>query len=269
MKFFVAVVIVSVIALNIYGLNLRPNVQLTLNALTDFDTLEYSIEPLMGSFSALHARRSSVISLRSFTIHGPNNRWWTIQFQHKNQMNCYWNVNVPLSENPNILDDSYVKYESWKGKKQKVLHSFYDNKSIPFLMEFYGCKRANKHDKIHQNQLNLVLLKNSEPKKIEVWNTTLTFYPSFLGYLQTKNIVNKYNTDEKNERIFRDLIHYCQHIADIPESKNYIPSFESSYENHHLQPTKTTWIFKYILIIIVALLILLLIICIGFCSTYF
>lgn len=273
MKCFVVVVIVTVLALNIYGLNLRPNIQLTFNVLTDFNTLEYSIEPLVGSFSPLHVSSSYIISLRSFPMNDNDMIWWSIQFQHKNQINCNWFTDIPLDKNPNINPvchpDSNVEDETWKGKKHKVLHSFCDNKSIPLLMEFYGCKRARKDDKIHWNQIVLVLFKNSEPTKIEVWNKSLTFYPSFLGYLQIKNIANTSNTDEQNELVFRDLILYCQYIAEIQVSRNYIPSFEKFYGNDHLQPSKTTWIFKYIPIIIIATLILLLIIFISFCSTYY
>ena len=268
MKCFVIVGIVTVLALNINGLNFKPNIQVTLKSLNEFNYMEYSIEPLMGSTSPLHLTKAYIISLKSFKFN-QNQNWWSIVFQHSNQYKCNYLADVSLEEVENVQDNNFVEFDTWEGKMHEILYTLHDNTSKPILMEFYGCKRAKNNDKIHQIEINMVLVKDSEPITVKVWNKTLTFYPSFLGYFQIKNIANTSNTDEENELIFRDLLQYCQHIADIPEYRKFFPSFEAFYRNDSLKTLKEpTLIMNYIPIVTVATIILLLIICIGFCSTY-
>lgn len=264
------VVFVAVLALNIYGLTLRPNVELTIKALTP-ESIDYVIEPLKGSFSPLHVSRSYVITMSSISFNSQYESYFMLGIKHTNQYNCDLSVSIPLDKNPAILVDSYVEFDNWKGKKHKIVHSLQDNKSIPLLMQFYGCKHTKLGDLIHINEINLVIIKNSEPSDIKIWNNSVTSYPSLLGYLQVKNMANRNNTDEENEHVFRDLMIYCQKTATIPESQNYISTFQDVYEKDDLEDAieddipKNNWIFQYIPIATVAAFILMIILCNCFC----
>lgn len=262
MKCLVGVVLVKVLFLNIYGLTLKPNVEMTIKAFTH-DSIDYVIEPLEGSFSPLHVSRSYVITIRSFA--GQYMSFWMLLIKQTNQYNCDLSVSISMEKNPTILVDSYVNFDNWEGQKQTIVESLQDNKSIPLVMQIYGCKRTRIGDLIHNNEINLVIFKNREPSDVQIWNDTLTIYPSLLGYLQVKNMANINNTDEENELVFHDLMIYCQNVATIPESQNYIASFQDFYEDDDLVIIKSNWNFEYLPIATVAALILMTITCSCFC----
>lgn len=201
-----------------------PNILLTFKTLSDYQFIEYSIETIEGSFSPLHILKLYTISLRVRALNTKPYFTFDILFRYKSEFDCDTRFNIPLLPIEKRLDE----YDNCETKLQEILPVLSLNSSALLFMQFYGCNNSKLDDKMHENQIDLHLYKNSEPIEVRLWNETYTVHSSMLGYIKIMNIATKGNSDEENEGVFNDLTEYCQKVANI-SNKNYIPTFDDIY----------------------------------------
>lgn len=253
MKFFVTVLIISIMTFSTYGLVIIPNLRFHLLSLKETPEVEYSIYPIRGSLSLVAGTSDIFLNVLKYKP-----IFFKISINYFDVDSFTKVFFIPFEDN---IDNMDVQYEDTEGKKLEVIDNLIYNNSQPQIMTYYGCKNSKKSDKINMNRINLIIFKSSEMFKISVWNETFTAYSSLLGYIQTMNTAIEGNSDEDNEGVFNDLIEYCQKVAKF-ENKNYIPTFDDVYLEKHF--TTSTSNYNPILIIVMILFIVIIITCFGY-----
>lgn len=256
MKWFVIVVIVAAISLKVNGLNMTPNIKFKFKQLIEAPIVEYEAEIIRATFSNLEISEFYVMKLKTITYLKDQHRklLWSIEIIYNKKCECERQVEYPLYNESNMTKEMELNYQNQKENKHEILAVLTFNYSIRFLVETYGCKNSDHEDKIHKNEITLILYKNIEPLNVKVFNQTFVVYAYILGYLQIINKAIENNSVERNEEIFYDIIHYCEKNAN---NINHVSSFDDLYSDVTIKNPKNVWL-SFIVSVVIVLTILVL-----------
>ena len=263
MKCFVIVLFVTTMAWNNSGMIFYPNIQLNFEAITQTPSIEYSIELMDVAYSPFLEIGSKEIFLRG-KLGGNDEIWWQLRIKNSKNFDCDKDHNTFLFQRHKMFKENITnENNAQEGRKLEVLDVFFDNNSMLLLPELEGCKNAPKNDKINQNQVQLILFKNSEATELVIFGLKFTVYSTMLGYIRFMNTAIEGNTNEQNEAVFNDLIEYCQKVANFANN-SYIPTFDHIYLEDIFKPSKKAWT-NYIVCLSIVVVTIILLIIIKFC----
>lgn len=259
MMCLVIVIFVSAMAWSTVGMIYYPNIKLNFETLTQTPFIEYTIEIMDEAYSPFLKIGSKEIFLRQKPGEPNNERWWQFRIKYPSNIDCDESHGDFLFQRYKTFKEQITnENDAQEGRKLEVLDVLFDNDSFSLLPEFDGCKGASKNDKIYQNQIQIIIFKNSEATELAVFGFNFTVYSSMLGYIRFMNTATVENTNEQNEAVFNDIFEYCQKVADFANN-SYIPTFDHIYLDDIFKTSENSWN-KYIVSFSIVVIIILLII---------
>ena len=256
MKWFVVVVIVAAISLEVNGLNREPNVKFKFKRLTVGPIVEYEAQTIRETYSNLQISEFYSVKLKTMT-YLKNQRLkflWVLEIKYNKRCECEREVKLPFYTVSNITEEMENNYQTQEEDKYEILAFLTFNHSMKFLMEAYGCMNSDPKDKIHKNEFTLILYKTNEPLNLKIWNNQFVVYSYILGYLRIINTAIENNTDENNEKVFSDIVNYCQENTD---NINHVSKFDDLYSDSTIEAPKMVK-FPFIVPVVIVLTILVL-----------
>lgn len=251
--------VVVAFCFNIVGAVFFPNIKLSFKTLSEVLHIDYTIETFQEGYSPFLDYVSKRIILRQWTRSGRETFWELLQM-HQNSINCANMYDaITFNRNSDFKENITFENNDQKWSKREVIDVFYYNNSLMTLPQFDGCKNTLKDDKLNENEIHLILFKNSEPIELTLWGIQFSVYSTMLGYIRFMNTATIGNTNEQNEAVFNDIFEYCQKVAKLSDD-NYIPTFDHIYSDDIFGLLKNKRIYQIVILTIFVIMIILLII---------
>ena len=237
----IAVVVLNVVIVS--GLDLQPNIKLTLTSISKGPSIEFTILPSKIRNLAFTPLTIDFDIILKATKYGTSQElWWSIymssNWNNKKFKNCD-HLNFSIQEQFQQSNENHSMF--YEGIKLEVSNVFTANLKMKHILALHGCKNTNKNDKMHHNTIIITTYKYGDEFELKIWNTTFLIHQNMFGYVQIMNEGIKGITNEVKSEIFTNLTQYCHNLAGINyPKKNFIhhyntkPTIQTELKTQHL-----------------------------------